>query len=295
MFHVRLLGGLQVERGGDVVPIGPPRVRELLAYLLLERHGALSRAQLAYQLWPDSSEGQARTNLRQTLHQLRRLLPEAEQWLALEGQDLRWRPGAAIESDVARFERQLAVATAAREADDVELERQGLASAVRAYRGDLLPESYAAWVEPHRSRLHQACAHALERLAGLLARQRDDLGAIDTVQRLIRHEPLAEAPYRLLMELHERCGERAKALHAYHTCATVFRRELGVDPAPETRALHERLRAAWRGRSRVDEGRGRVCGANRGPAAVGGSRSRARRRCGLLGGGRSAGSRSWCC
>jgi hypothetical protein len=43
------------------------------------------------------------------------------------------------------------------------------------------------------------------------------------------------------MELHERCGERAKALHAYHTCATVFRRELGVDPAPETRALHERL------------------------------------------------------
>ncbi|MFU8889376.1 MAG: ATP-binding protein [Trueperaceae bacterium] len=240
-FHVRLLGGMRVERGGDVVPIGPPRVRELLAYLLLERHGALSRAHLAFQLWPDSSEGQARTNLRQTLHQLRRLLPEAERWLVMEGQDLRWRPEAAIDSDVGRFERQLAVATVAREADDVELERRALASATLAYRGELLPESYAAWVEPHRSRLHQACAHALERLAGLLARQRDDLGAIDAVQRLIRHEPLAEAPYRLLMQLHERCGERAKALHAYHTCATLFRRELGVDPTPETRALHERL------------------------------------------------------
>jgi DNA-binding SARP family transcriptional activator len=240
-FHVRLLGGLQVERGGEVVQIGPPRVRELLAYLLLERHGALSRAHLAYQLWPDSSEGQARTNLRQTLHQLRRLVPEAERWLVLEGQEIRWRPEAAIESDVARFERQLAVATAAREADDLELECRGLAAAVQAYRGDLLPELYAAWVEPHRARLHEVCAHALERLAGQLARQRDDPGAIDAVQRLIRHEPLAEAPYRLLMQLHERCGERAKALHAYHTCAAVFRRELGVDPAPETRALHERL------------------------------------------------------
>jgi len=240
-FRVRMLGGLQVERGGDVVHIGPPRVRELLAYVLLERHGALPRAHLAYQLWPDSSEGQARTNLRQTLHQLRRLVPEAERWLVLEGQDLRWRPEAPIESDVARFERQLAVATAAREADDLELERRSLVSAVQAYRGDLLPELYAAWVEQHRARLHEVCAHALERLAGLLTRQRDDAAAIDTVQRLIRHEPLAEAPYRLLMQLHERCGERAKALHAYHTCATVFRRELGVDPAPETRALHERL------------------------------------------------------
>ena len=240
-FHVRMLGGLQVERGGDVVTIGPPRVRELLAYLFLERHGSLSRAHLAYQLWPDSSEGQARTNLRQTLHQLRRLVPEADRWLVLEGQELRWRAEAAIESDVARFERELAVATAAREADDIELERRGLAAAVQAYRGDLLPELYAAWVEPHRIRLHQSCGHALERLAALLTRQRDDLGAIDAVQRLIRHEPLAEAPYRLLMQLHERCGERAKALHAYHTLSTVFRRELGVDPAPETRALHERL------------------------------------------------------
>jgi DNA-binding SARP family transcriptional activator len=240
-FHVRMLGGLQVERGGDVVPIGPPRVRELLAYLLLERHGALSRAHLAFQLWPDSSEGQARTNLRQTLHQLRRLVPEAERWLVVEGQDLRWLPEAAIESDVARFERQLAVVTAAREADDVELERRALASAVQAYRGDLLPELYAPWVEPHRSRLHEACARALERLAALLTRQRDDVGAIVAVQRLVRHEPLAEAPYRLLMELHERCGERAKALHAYHTLATLFRAELGVEPAAETRALHERL------------------------------------------------------
>jgi len=240
-FHVRLLGGLQVERGGYVVPIGPPRVRELLAYLFLERHGPLSRAHLAYQLWPDSSEGQARTNLRQTLHQLRRLLPESERWLVLDGQDLRWRGEATVESDVARFERQLAVALAAREADDLELERRSLAAAVEAYRGDLLPELYAAWIEAHRARLHEACAHALERLAGVAMRQRDDTGAVDFAQRLIRHEPLAEAPYRLLMQLHERCGERAKALHAFHTCATVFRRELGVEPAPETRALRDRL------------------------------------------------------
>lgn len=239
--HVRLLGCLQVERGGDVVPIGPPRVRELLACLLLERHGLLPRAHLAYRLWPDSGEGQARTNLRQALHQLRRALPESERLLTLDGPHLGWRADAVIGLDVAVFEQQLAVAVAARQAHDAELERRALGAAAHAYSGELAPEIYAAWIEPHRVRLHEACGQVLERLADLQAWERDDRGAIETATRLVRHDPLAEAPYRLLMQLLERSGERAKALHVYHSCATVLQRELGVEPTATTRALHERL------------------------------------------------------
>jgi hypothetical protein len=58
-----------------VLTVNTNRLQSLLAYLLLNGESAQSREQLAYLLWPESSESQARTNLRQLLHHLRRALP----------------------------------------------------------------------------------------------------------------------------------------------------------------------------------------------------------------------------
>lgn len=240
-YDVRLLGGLRVESGGVVLDVGPRRVRELLTLLLLERGDAIARERLAYRLWPDSSERQARTNLRQALHQLRSRFVDAERLLHLDGHDLHVRPDVAIDFDVDRFERQLILAAAARDAGDLPLERRALEAAVAAYAGDLVPELYAAWVEPHRARLHEACARGLERLITVLRTQGDEGVALDVTQRLIEHDPLSERGHRVLIELFERRGERAKALHAYHSCASLLRRELDVEPAAPTQALYERL------------------------------------------------------
>ena len=60
------------------------RLQELLAYLLLHGNAPVSRQQLAFVFWPDSSEGQARTNLRNLWHRLRRTLPEADRLLATD-------------------------------------------------------------------------------------------------------------------------------------------------------------------------------------------------------------------
>jgi DNA-binding SARP family transcriptional activator len=32
-------------------------------------------------------------------------------------------------------------------------------------------------------------------------------------------------------------NDRTSALHVYHTCATILKREMGVDPAPATREI----------------------------------------------------------
>jgi DNA-binding SARP family transcriptional activator len=48
----------------------------LIAYLLLHRESAHSRQRLAFLLWPDSAESQARANLRKLLFDLHRLLSE---------------------------------------------------------------------------------------------------------------------------------------------------------------------------------------------------------------------------
>ena len=105
------------------------------------------------------------------------------------------------------------------------------------YRGDLLPSCYDDWVLPERERLRQIFAKTLERLMTLLESERDYRAAIMYAQRLLRHDPLQEVTYRCLIRLHALSGDRTGAARVYHTCATVLRRELDIEPSVETREV----------------------------------------------------------
>jgi DNA-binding SARP family transcriptional activator len=72
VMRVRLFGQLALCL--DDVPLAIPasaRVRSLLGFLAVEPGVAQSRQRQAFLLWPDSTEAQARTNLRNVLHLLR--------------------------------------------------------------------------------------------------------------------------------------------------------------------------------------------------------------------------------
>lgn len=80
--HLRLLGDFQLTHDGATVNgLSPARLQSLLAYLALHRASPQPRRHLAFLLWPDSIEVQARTNLRHLLHQLREIRPEGDQFL----------------------------------------------------------------------------------------------------------------------------------------------------------------------------------------------------------------------
>ena len=93
--------------------------------------------------------------------------------------------------------------------------------------------------------MRQQNIEGLERLIQLLEEQRDYPGTITYARRILRQDPLREDVYRSLMHLHALNGDRTSALRTYHDCATVLRRELGVDPDPATRAMRERLLKAY--------------------------------------------------
>ncbi|TME04140.1 MAG: hypothetical protein E6I80_18675 [Chloroflexi bacterium] len=66
--HIHLLGDFRLVSGETpVTTITVPRVQSLLAYLVLHRTAPQDRSHLAFLLWPDSTEAQAHTNLRQLL------------------------------------------------------------------------------------------------------------------------------------------------------------------------------------------------------------------------------------
>lgn len=223
------------------VPALAPRQQELLAWLLLHPGPFHPRQQIAFLLWPETAESQARNNLRRELFRLRAQWPDVARWLAMDTQRLAWQPDDAVALDVADFESGLAQAQQARQSNRSGDEITALQRAVDAYAGPLCPASYAEWILAERERLAQAHLAGLERLAELYENQRRYADAIQTTQRLLRADPLAESSYRQLMRLHAAAGDRPQALRVYHTCATTLRRELGVDPDLETATLYQRL------------------------------------------------------
>jgi DNA-binding SARP family transcriptional activator len=236
--RIRLLGELDLRAGDDPVsPLGSGRAESLLAYLVLHREAAQPRQRLAFLLWPDSSEPQARTNLRHLLHVLRRALPDPDRFLEVTARTIRWRDDAPAWLDVAAFEAAVARADGAPDEDAV----AALREAAELYRGDLLEGGYDEWLLEERERLRRDHLRALERLVELLATGGGEAEAIGWAERLLREDPLREATYRTLMRLHGARGDRARAIRAYHACAAVLERELRVEPSAATRRAYEAL------------------------------------------------------
>jgi DNA-binding SARP family transcriptional activator/predicted ATPase len=237
--HIHLLGDFSLTYGDEPVDgVHAARLQSLLAYLVLHHDAPQQRQHLAFLFWPDSTEAQARNNLRQLLHELRHTLPDADQFLCADTRTLRWRPSAPFQIDVAEFEEALASADAA---NHVDRQVAALERAARLYHADLLPECYDDWIIPERQRLRERHRHAVKRLIGLLEARGDYAEAMRHARRLLRDDPIDEETWRDLMRLLALNHDRAGALRAYHTCADALRRELDVEPDQATRDMYERL------------------------------------------------------
>lgn len=103
--RIQLLGEFYLVYGElPVAHIDSPRLQSLLAYLVLHRSVPQSRQHLAFLFWPDSSEAQARNDLRQSLHLLKHTLPDADDFLHSDVQIVQWLPAALFTLYVAEFE-----------------------------------------------------------------------------------------------------------------------------------------------------------------------------------------------
>lgn len=232
-----LLGAVRIgPAAGLAINLPSRKAQALLAFLGLRPGRPHARAKLAALLWGETGEEQARSSLRQTLMTLRRALPRTRPPLLLAvGDTLAINP-AAIDVDVAAFERRVAEGTPG-----------ALARAAALYRGDLLEglavaeAPFEEWLTSERERLQQLALRALTRLlehqlaAGLL----DD--ALPTASRLLALDPLREAAHRALMHVYTRQGLRGSALRQYQTCVATLQRELGADPEPVTQQLYRHI------------------------------------------------------
>lgn len=131
--QIKLFGEFSLTDGDRAVSgISSGRSQALLSYLVLNRHSPQPRQRIAFHLWADSTDTQARTNLRKELSNLRHALPQAENYLLVDAKTIQWQPTAAFELDVAEFEQAVKIA----EQSALGLVRSSLERALSLYRGD---------------------------------------------------------------------------------------------------------------------------------------------------------------
>jgi DNA-binding SARP family transcriptional activator/tetratricopeptide (TPR) repeat protein len=233
---IRLLGGLQIQVGGEPLEaLRSGRARSLLAFLILHADVAHVRRRLAFEFWPDSTEAQARTNLRNVVHTVRRTHPALDASLEVTPNTLQWRPAVSATVDVDRFVAAAAAVADPDSTDDLIARCRG---AIEAYVGDLLAGDYDEWLLPQREALRDRYRSVLRTLAIALIDDGQAGAATDVARDLVRVDPLDEVGHRLRIEAHHAAGDRVGAVRAYHECAATFERELGVEPGQATTAAY---------------------------------------------------------
>jgi len=232
MLEIRLLGQFAVQLDGTAVEIAARPAQSLLAYLVLNPV-AHRRERLAGLLWPDSSEANARRNLRQALWQIRRALgAQADALLLVDEMTLAFNTHSDYWLDAEQIAHPLQEAATA---DD-------LMRIVVLYAGELLPGFYDEWVLLERDRLQAQFERKLNLLLERLVEARRWTEVLHWGERWIALGYTPEPAYRALMIAHAGLGDRSSVADVYRRCVEALERDLGVEPSAQTRTLYERLR-----------------------------------------------------
>jgi DNA-binding SARP family transcriptional activator len=244
--QVYVLGGFRVVVRGHGVDDHAWRrktARQLFKCLLSRPKRRMTRDEIVELLWPDSDPEAASTNLRSTIHAMRRALAPVEETDALGvvfgDRDSVWlRPDVELWVDADEFERTIKQAW--RSDDPLPL----LEQASVLYGGHYLPDDlYEDWASDRREALKQDWAELQIRLSRELERRGDADRATHHLQRRLQLDPCDERVAQEAMQLLARHGRRSEALRMYQRLVQALADELGVEPSEETRAVQRQVAA----------------------------------------------------
>lgn len=223
----RLFGQVEVAVDGAPFRLATPRKSlQILVYLLLQRPAPVARDFLAFTLWPNEDEEVALARLRSSFSDLQRVLPPGGPWVASADDGIRWLDAERAWVDVSAFER-------------LARDPATYADAVGLYRGHLAEALYDDWIGARRERFCAMYLSCLDALVSDARRRRAFAEALSYARRILHVDPWREDVVRRVITTRYDAGDRAGALAEYRRFAAALREEMGVDPMPETVALHD--------------------------------------------------------
>jgi predicted ATPase/DNA-binding SARP family transcriptional activator len=244
----QFLGPPQLILENETVNVNRRSIVALLAYLAVNDSGqakrVYTRQSLSALLWPDHDQVNAFTNLRHTLWEIQRAF--GPDWLIANRETIGFQANGNVWVDVHRFESLLAES---RTQGDVSLRIRLLTEGIKLYRHHFLTgfnlknaPTFEEWSLAKADELRHKHTEALTLLAEDYCLLGEAESALQYARRLVTLDPLNESAHRLLMQVYSQVGQHNAALKQYQTFEQTLRKELGLDPQPETRALYRQIR-----------------------------------------------------
>jgi DNA-binding SARP family transcriptional activator/tetratricopeptide (TPR) repeat protein len=241
----RLLGEVQVRAAGLVLDVGTPRQQAVLAALAVDAGRPVAVETLVDRVWDDAPPVEARNALYSHVSRIRRLLREAA---TLTGGPVarveRRHAGYVLDVDpeLVDLHRFTKLLEQGRDQGRSGPERAGaLAAALGLWRGTPLAALSGEWVAQVRDSWHRQRLEAAVQWAQVELRLGHPATVIGALADLVAEYPLVEPVEALLMRALHAAGRSAEALDRYTAVRRRLTDELGTDPGPELRALHQAI------------------------------------------------------
>ncbi|MFT7841513.1 BTAD domain-containing putative transcriptional regulator [Saccharothrix sp. BKS2] len=232
-----VLGPLQVVADGRQLVLGRRGMRGLLAMLVLEANRVVPIDEIVDCLWGDDPPATARTIVHGYVSRLRRVLEQADP--AGSARILTTPPGYQLAVDPWRldFHRARQLVSSAR-GKPAATRAQLLRESLGLWRGPVLADVPGNPVTTDLEELRLAALE--ERIEAELELGRH-LELVGELRQLVTEHPFRERLVGQMMRALYRSGQRADALEAYQRFHRRVVDELGIDPGPGLRVLHEQV------------------------------------------------------
>ena len=240
-----VLGPLQMTVDGAPVSLGTPKQRAVLAMLVMNRNRPVSTDSLITAAWEQWPPPEARASLHSYMSNLRRLVSGAgaDPKTVLVNAPPGYRLNVADTAcDIGRFVVEKAAGVHAAAAGRFEEASRHLTAALAEWRGPVLEDlrdfqfvdAFATALTEDKVVAHTAHAEA-EIACGR------GYAVIGELESLTVEHPYREPLWAQLITAYYIAERQSDALDAYQRLKTTLADDLGIDPGPTVRALHERI------------------------------------------------------
>lgn len=246
---IKTLGFVEIFRD-PTKPFAPDawttkRARDIFCFIATSPHRRVEKDVLIDTFWKDVDLATIEKNFHPTISHIRKALNSRQ---TFKQNFLLYRDGfyllnqeLSIVIDTEDFETSIAAAEKAKREKDDDTLRSNLEAAHTAYRGEFMAGVYEDWAEERRNYYVEQHARVLNALAKHSFAKRQWASALKFAGEMLKADPYREDAHRLIMKTYAAQGKGASVVSQFEDLQTLLKKELGIDPAPETRRIYLEL------------------------------------------------------
>ncbi|MFC5183735.1 AfsR/SARP family transcriptional regulator [Actinomadura harenae] len=241
-----VLGLFEMAEGETDWTPSAPKVRQVLAVLVLRAGQVVSIDTLIEELWSDDPPRSATTTTQTYIYQLRRVFGRLQERSGLPDPLITRPPGYVLdippsEVDATRFNSMLDTGRALLAHDAREAARI-LREALALWRGPMLGNvNCGPLLRGYAAHFEERYVSALELRIAADMRLGRHHELIAELKSLVTRYPYNEWLHGQLIIALTRVGRRAEALEAYQDVRRLLDRDLGLEPSPDLKQVHAGL------------------------------------------------------